>query len=199
MSISLQYVWISFTENWLWLTSWQNVHKRQVCSSQNNTSSCVLCREHVEYVGTSFKDGISFPFTVLCDWENFPWYLSHDWHIYFLQLKQNDAAWFFWLSSMQISQNSPSWSSEDSLPFSATSAMVSRFTRTASPFGCTFLSCTHKIIIIEPVHEISNNVVCGTSKGSDQPAHTRRLIRAFASRLSILWVLSYWLNTIWSF
>ena len=24
--------------------------------------------------------------------------------------------------------------------------------------------------IIEPVHEISNNVVCGTSKGSDQPA-----------------------------
>ena len=38
----------------------------------------------------------------------------------------------------------------------------------------------------EPVHEISNNVVCATSKGSDQPAHTRRLIRAFACRLSIL-------------
>ena len=38
----------------------------------------------------------------------------------------------------------------------------------------------------EPVHEISNNLVCATSKGSDQPAHTRRLIRAFASRLSIL-------------
>ena len=34
----------------------------------------------------------------------------------------------------------------------------------------------------EPVHEISNNVVCATSKGSDQPAHTRSLIRAFASR-----------------
>ena len=34
----------------------------------------------------------------------------------------------------------------------------------------------------EPVHEISNNVVCATSKASDQ----RRLIRAFASRLSIL-------------
>ena len=34
--------------------------------------------------------------------------------------------------------------------------------------------------IIEPVHEISNNVA------SDQPAHTRRLIRVFASRLSIL-------------
>ena len=40
--------------------------------------------------------------------------------------------------------------------------------------------------IYEPVHEISNNVVCATSKASDQPAHTRSLIRAFASRLSIL-------------
>ena len=38
----------------------------------------------------------------------------------------------------------------------------------------------------EPVHEISNNVVCATSKASDQPAHTRSLIRAFASRFSIL-------------
>ena len=38
----------------------------------------------------------------------------------------------------------------------------------------------------EPVHEISNNVVCATSKASDQPAHMRSLIRAFASRLSIL-------------
>ena len=40
--------------------------------------------------------------------------------------------------------------------------------------------------INEPVHEIFNNVVCVTNKGSDQPAHTRSLIRAFASRLSIL-------------
>ena len=39
----------------------------------------------------------------------------------------------------------------------------------------------------EPRHEISNNVVCATSKASDQPAHTRSLIRAFASRLNILW------------
>ena len=39
---------------------------------------------------------------------------------------------------------------------------------------------------IEQVHEISNNVVCATSKASDQPAHARSLIRAFASRLSIL-------------
>ena len=38
----------------------------------------------------------------------------------------------------------------------------------------------------EQLHEISNNVVCATSKGSDQPAHMRRLIRAFASCLNIL-------------
>ena len=36
---------------------------------------------------------------------------------------------------------------------------------------------------IEPVHEISNNVVCATSKASDQPAHTRSRIRAFACGL----------------
>ena len=29
---------------------------------------------------------------------------------------------------------------------------------------------------------ISNDVVCATSKGSDQPVHTHSLIRAFASR-----------------
>ena len=50
----------------------------------------------------------------------------------------------------------------------------------------------------EPCHEISNNVVCATSKGSDQPAHTRSLIGAIASRLNILWVLSYWPNITWS-
>ena len=38
----------------------------------------------------------------------------------------------------------------------------------------------------EPVHEISNNMVCATSKASDQPTQTRSLIRAFGSRLSIL-------------
>ena len=37
--------------------------------------------------------------------------------------------------------------------------------------------------IYEPQHVISNNVICATSKGSDQPAHTRSLIRAFASTL----------------
>ena len=41
-------------------------------------------------------------------------------------------------------------------------------------------------MIIEPRHEISNNVVCATSKGSDQPAHMRILIKAFASSLNIL-------------
>ena len=41
-------------------------------------------------------------------------------------------------------------------------------------------------LLFEPVHEISNNVVSATNKASDQPAHTRSLIRAFASRLSIL-------------
>ena len=40
--------------------------------------------------------------------------------------------------------------------------------------------------LFEPGHEISNNVVCASIKDSDQPAHTRSLIRAFASRLSIL-------------
>ena len=43
-----------------------------------------------------------------------------------------------------------------------------------------------RMIIIEPRHEMSNNVVCATSKGSDQPVHTRSLIRAFARRLNIL-------------
>ena len=42
------------------------------------------------------------------------------------------------------------------------------------------------LIRYEPVHEISNKLVCATSKASDQPTHTRSLIRAFASRLSIL-------------
>ena len=39
---------------------------------------------------------------------------------------------------------------------------------------------------IEKRHEISNNVICVTSKVSDQTAHTHSLIRAFASHLDIL-------------
>ena len=61
------------------------------------------------------------------------------------------------------------------------------------------LKSTTNILLFEPVHEISNNVVCATSKASDQPAHMRSLISAFASRLSSLWLLSYWLNIIWNF
>ena len=38
---------------------------------------------------------------------------------------------------------------------------------------------------IEPWHEIFNNLICATSKCSDQPAHTRSRIRAFAGRLTI--------------
>ena len=51
-------------------------------------------------------------------------------------------------------------------------------------------SCISLLCIIEQVHEISNNMACATSKASDQPAHTRSLIRAFASCLSILLLLS---------
>ena len=57
----------------------------------------------------------------------------------------------------------------------------------------------HRDNWFEPVHDISNNMVCATSKASDQPAHTRSLIRAFARRLNILWVLSYWPNIFWRF
>ena len=38
----------------------------------------------------------------------------------------------------------------------------------------------------EPRNEISNNVIHVTSKTSDQAAHMRSLIRAFASHLKIL-------------
>ena len=45
--------------------------------------------------------------------------------------------------------------------------------------------CCSYLTINEPRYEIPNNMVCATSKGSDQPAHTRSLIRAFASHLNI--------------
>ena len=41
-------------------------------------------------------------------------------------------------------------------------------------------------ISYEPWHGNSNNVVCATSKASDQPVHTDGLIRALASCLNIL-------------
>ena len=40
--------------------------------------------------------------------------------------------------------------------------------------------------LYEPRHEISNNVVCATSKDSDQPANMCSLTTAFASRLNII-------------
>ena len=55
-----------------------------------------------------------------------------------------------------------------------------------------------KVSKYDPRFEIFNNVVYATSKASDQPAHMRSLIRAFASRLNILSVLSYWPNSIWA-
>ena len=44
--------------------------------------------------------------------------------------------------------------------------------------------------IDELVHGLYNKVVYTTNTASDQTAHTRSLIRAFASRLNILWLLS---------
>ena len=41
-------------------------------------------------------------------------------------------------------------------------------------------------LVFEPRQEVSNNIICATSRASDQPAHTCSLIRAFASRLNIL-------------
>ena len=48
-------------------------------------------------------------------------------------------------------------------------------------------------------HVISNNVVCATSKGSDQPAHISSLIKDFTSRSIIIYLLTYRLSTILEF
>ena len=53
-------------------------------------------------------------------------------------------------------------------------------------YRSNYIYISHLHVLNEPEHEISNNVVCTTSKASDQPAHTHSLIRAFASCLSIL-------------
>ena len=68
----------------------------------------------------------------------------------------------------------------------------SRYTAIKQPITkqCHMIIDCHDMTY-EPVHEISNIVVCATSKASDQPAHTRSLIRAFASRLSFLQLFSY--------
>ena len=56
-----------------------------------------------------------------------------------------------------------------------------------------------RFLLYEPVHEISNNVVCATSKASGQPTLMHSLIGAFACHLDIIWVFSCWLNVILSF
>ena len=53
-------------------------------------------------------------------------------------------------------------------------------------FDCNKVRFSRIVGIIEPQHEIYNNVVCVTSKASEQPVHMRSLIRAFASHLNIL-------------
>ena len=86
------------------------------------------------------------------------------------------------------------------LSYSLTSLQIFRAalkSRTSSSLDIKYIqtdfALQNRVIIksYEPVHEISNNVVCATSKASDRPAHTRNLIIAFASRLSILYLLSY--------
>ena len=56
---------------------------------------------------------------------------------------------------------------------------------------CELFKSRRIVARYEPGHEISNNVECASSKGSDQPARTHSLIRAIASSLNILGVLSY--------
>ena len=51
-------------------------------------------------------------------------------------------------------------------------------------FSSCFQEATFKTY--EPRQEITNNVVCATSKSSDHNAHTHSLVIAFASRLNII-------------
>ena len=58
-------------------------------------------------------------------------------------------------------------------------------------YTCTSFFTTCPVLItvkryFEPRHEISNNVVCATSKHTDQPAHMRNLIRVLVNHLNIL-------------
>ena len=60
--------------------------------------------------------------------------------------------------------------------------LVLKFSYTKARRVCRALKCANFITLKrptklkEPRHEISNNVVYATSKGSDQPVHTRSLI-----------------------
>ena len=56
----------------------------------------------------------------------------------------------------------------------------------ATPYRIRVPVSYNKVVFkYEPRNEISNNVIYVTSKTSDQAAHMRSLIRAFASHLKI--------------
>ena len=78
-----------------------------------------------------------------------------------------------------------------SLIFTFKECLVSHYYSIKSSISGTLVSYLLVIKINEPVHDISNNVVCATSKASDQPAHKRSLIRAFARLLNIILLLSF--------
>ena len=74
--------------------------------------------------------------------------------------------------------------------------IITQFHYTKKYYGQKAIVKWKGIITNEPQHEFSNNVKCSTSIASDQPMHTWSLIRAFASSLNILWLLSYCTNII---
>ena len=61
---------------------------------------------------------------------------------------------------------------------------------------CNFVLIYSRNVFFAP---INGPLVCATNKGSDQPAHMRSLIWAFASHLTIIWLLSYWPISICSY
>ena len=90
----------------------------------------------------------------------------------------------------QLGQKAPRWIKDEEVTMCM--ACQDKFTKIRRRHHCR--ACgkvgvdlfSKKSELFEPLHEISNNVLCGTSKGSDQPEHMRSLVRAFASRLNIL-------------
>ena len=110
------------------------------------------------------------------------------------------ASFYMWISEVQNSRII------QFLPMYLTNNQVNRWTLGAVLNFIMFNKYTYPKLIsrwkqttFEPPHEISNNVVCATSKASDQPVSPRSLIRALTSRLNILWILSYWPKIVWSF
>ena len=54
------------------------------------------------------------------------------------------------------------------------------------PFYQCLVLISYLLHTFEPRHQISENVVCATIKGSDRPAHMCSLIRVFASRFNTI-------------